>query len=78
MRAEEGGEGEGSEDEEERRGVTGGRDRLAERLQQDAAEVRVGFAGWFDSLVRARGEAVRDGGWALSGGVRGTAAGVNQ
>ena len=38
MRAAEGGGSEGSEDEEERRGVTGGRDRLAERLQQDAAE----------------------------------------
>jgi hypothetical protein len=37
MRADEGEEGD--EDDEERRGVTGGRDRLAERLQQDAAEV---------------------------------------
>jgi hypothetical protein len=33
-------DGEESEDEEERRGVTGGRDRLAERLQQDAFEVQ--------------------------------------
>lgn len=36
--AEAGGSQSGSEDEEERRGVTGGRDRLAARLQQDAAE----------------------------------------